>query len=91
MRVIHALHGTAFKCRTGLVPRTLIVTCVSVPEPSSLEDARQAAGPWRLKIRVKPKGSRPWMDGGGGAGVREPRSPIPPTGAGRADLPSDAE
>ena len=88
---MHALRGTAFKCRTGLVPRTLIVTCVSVPEPSSLEDARQAAGGWRLKIRVKPKGRRPWMDGGGGAGVREPRSLIPPTGAGRVELQPDPE
>jgi hypothetical protein len=91
MRVMHCLHGTAFKCRTGFVPRTLVVTCVSPPEPSRLEDAQRTAGRWRVKIRVDPKGRRPWLDEGGGAGVREPRTPIPPSGSGRAELQSDAE
>ena len=91
MRVMHCLFGTAFKCRRSFVPRTLVVTCVSAPEPSRVEAARQAAGRWRVKIRVNPKGRRPWMDGGGEAGVREPRAPILPSGSGRTDLRDDAE
>lgn len=90
--VEEALPGSAFRCRIGVFRKTLILWFVSPPEPSRLEGARQAAGEWRVKVRVDPKG-RPqqFFDGGGTAGVREPRRPLRPSDSGRTAAEDTAE
>lgn len=88
--VAEALPGSAFRCRIGVFRKTLILWFVSPPEQSRIESARQAAGEWRVKVRVDPKG-RPqqFFDGGGTAGVREPRRPLRPSDSGRAAAEED--
>ena len=90
--VEEALPGSAFSCRIGVFRKTLILWFVSPPEPSRVESARQAAGEWRVKVRVDPKG-RPqqFFDGGGTTGVREPRRPLRPSDSGRAAADETAE
>ena len=88
--VAEALPGLAFRCRIGVFRKTLILWFVSPPEQSRIESARQAAGQWRVKVRVDPKGRpQPFFDGGGTAGVREPRRPLRPSDSGRAAAEED--
>ena len=83
--VAEALPGSAFRCRIGVFRKTLILWFVSPPEPSRIESAKQAAGEWRVKVRVDPKGKpQQFFDGGGTAGVREPPRPLRPSDSGRA-------
>ena len=90
--VPEALPGSAYKCRLGVFRKTIVLWFVSPPEPSRLENARRAAGDWRVKVRVNPKGRPPlFFDGGGTAGVREPRRPVSPFGSGEAEPPEPAE
>lgn len=90
--VAEAFRGAAFRCRMGVFRKTIILWFVSPPEPSRLESARRAAGEWRVKVRVDPKGSpRQFFDGGGTAGVREPRRPLRPSDSGRAEIEEAAE
>lgn len=87
---VGAFRRAAFKCRMGVFRKTIILWFVSPPEPSRVESARRAAGEWRVKVRVDPKGSPGiFFDGGGTAGVREPRRPLRPSDSGRAE-PEDA-
>jgi hypothetical protein len=81
-----AVQGAAYRCRLGLFRKTIVVWFPSPPEPSRLENARQAAGSWRVKVRVDPRGAPPRLiEGGGTAGVREPRRPVSPSGPGQAE------
>lgn len=81
-----ALPGSAYRCRLGVLRKTIVLWFVSPPEPSRLENARRAAGEWRVKVRVNPRGRPPlFFDGGGTAGVPEPRRPVSPSGSGQAD------
>jgi hypothetical protein len=48
--------GSAYQCRLGVFRKTIVLWFVSPPAPSRLEDARRAAGAWRVKVRVNPKG-----------------------------------
>lgn len=70
-----------YKGRLGLFRRTLTLFFASPPEAEPLEQARRAARAygWRLKVQVKP-GGPPRPDQDGGAGVREPPRPVPPSG-----------
>jgi hypothetical protein len=90
--VAEALPGSAFRCRIGVFRKTLILWFVSPPEPPRIESARQAAGEWRVKARVDRKG-RPqqFLDGGGTAGVREPRRPLKPSDSAGAAAEETAE
>jgi hypothetical protein len=81
-----AVQGAAYRCRLGLFPKTIVVWFPSLPEPSRLENARQAAGSWRVKVRVDPRGAPPRLiEGGVTTGVREPRRPVRPSGPGQAE------
>ena len=84
-----ALGRAACGCLLNPLRRTVTLTFPMPPEPERLERARQAAGKWRVKVRVDPGGAPPHFGGEGGAGVREPRRPIAPTGSGRADVQDD--
>ena len=87
-----ALSGAAYRCRLGVFRKTIVLWFVSPPEPFRLDNARRAAGEWRVKVRVNPNGKPPlFFDGGGTAGVREPRRPVSPSDSGVAELPGTAE
>ena len=61
-----ALPGAAYSCRMGVVRKTLVLWFTSPSEPDRLENARRAAGGWRVKVRVNPRGRpRHLFDGGG--------------------------
>jgi hypothetical protein len=79
-----------YKGRFGLLRRALTLFFASPPESEPLELARRAAAAngWRLKVRVRP-GGPPRPDQDGGAGVREPRRPVPPSGRVGAPLDGD--
>ena len=84
--------GGAYKGRMGIFRKTLILWFPAPPEPSRLENARQAAGEWRVKVRVDPRGGPPPpIDGGGIAGLRKPRRPLRPSGSGRVEPEEAAE
>jgi hypothetical protein len=90
--VPEALPGSAYQCRMGLFRKTIILWFVSPPKASRLESARRAAGEWRVKVRVNPRGTPPlFFDGGGTAGVREPRRPASPSGSGQAEAQEPAD
>ena len=70
-----------YKGRMGVLRRTIILWFAAPPKPDSLDVARQSASShgWRVKVRVKP-GGPPGPGDDGGAAVREPRRPAPPSG-----------
>jgi hypothetical protein len=89
-----AVRGAAYRCRLGLFRKTIVVWFPSPPEPSRLENARRAAGSWRVKVRLDPRGAPPRLiEGGGTAGVQEPRRPVSPAGPGQAEAqePTDED
>jgi hypothetical protein len=87
-----ALPGSAYQCRLGVFRKTIVLWFVAPPEPSRLENAQRAAGEWRVKVRVNPKGRPPlFFEGGGTAGVRAPRRPGSPSGSGQVEAQEPAD
>ena len=69
-----------YKGRMGVLRRTVTLWFAAPPKPGLVDSARRSAGNhgWRVKVRVKPGGPPGPEDGG--AAVREPRRPAPPSG-----------
>ena len=87
-----AVQGAAFRCRIGAFRKTIVLWFPSPPEETRVQNARRAAGSWRVKVRVDPRGTPPpLIEGGGTAGVREPRRPVGPAGSApvERDEPAD--
>jgi hypothetical protein len=94
LRVQGALKGAAHTARRRPFRRVVEVWFSHPPSPGRVQTAVEAAGPsWRVVVRVgpdlRPRQSVSAFRGpgsDGGAGVREPRRPRPPSGSGHLQI-----
>jgi hypothetical protein len=94
LRVQGALKGAAHTARRRPFRRVVEVWFSDPPSAGRVQTAVEAAGPsWRVVVRMGPDPRppqsvsavrRPGSDGG--AGVREPRRPRPPSGSGHLQI-----